>query len=165
MKSSIATVSVSGTLDEKLTAIASAGFDGIDLFEPDLIASPMSPREVAARAADLGLRIELYQPFRDFEAMPEPLFRRSIRRAAAKFDVMAELGAHLMLVCSNVSTDAIDDPDLAAAQLRALGELAAERDARIAYEALGWGRHVRHYADSYDIVRRAEHPAVGLCLD
>ena len=47
MRKSIATVSLSGTLAEKLTAIAGAGFDGVEIFENDLLASPLSPEEVA----------------------------------------------------------------------------------------------------------------------
>ena len=37
MRRSIATVCLSGTLDEKLAAAARAGFDGIELFEADLV--------------------------------------------------------------------------------------------------------------------------------
>ena len=165
MRCSIATVSVSGTLEEKLPAIAAAGFDGIELFEADLIASPLRPDQVATQAADLGLTIELYQPFRDFEAMPEEHLHANLGRAAAKFKLMAALGANLMLVCSNVRPDAINDRDLAAEHLHALGDLAADAGMRIAYEALAWGTHVRHYQDAYEIVRRAGHPAVGICLD
>jgi len=36
---------------------------------------------------------------------------------------------------------------------------------RIAYEALAWGRHVSTWRHSWEIVRRAGHPALGLCLD
>jgi len=165
VRSCIATVSVSGSLEEKLPAIAGAGFDGIELFEADLIASPMRPVEIAKRVTDLGLTIELYQPFRDFEALPAQRFHRNLRRAEAKFELMATLGVDLMLVCSNVSSEAIDDHDLAAEHLHALGDLARGAGVRIAYEALAWGTHVRHYMDAYDIVRRAGHPAVGICLD
>ena len=35
----------------------------------------------------------------------------------------------------------------------------------VAYEALAWGRHVSRLADAWDIVRRADHPAVGLAVD
>jgi hypothetical protein len=71
MRKSIATVSLSGSLAEKLAAAAAAaGFDGVEIFENDLLASPLSPEEVRLRAADLGLAIEIYQPFRDFEAVP-----------------------------------------------------------------------------------------------
>ncbi|GAA3002200.1 sugar phosphate isomerase/epimerase and 4-hydroxyphenylpyruvate domain-containing protein [Streptosporangium longisporum] len=161
MRTSIATVSVSGTLPEKLAAIAAAGFDGVEIFENDLLACPLSPEEVRLRAADLGLSIDLYQPFRDFEAMPVP----DLRRAAHKFQVMERLGADTLLVCSNVSPAAIDDDELAAAQLRSLAELAAEHGVRIAYEALAWGRHVDDYLHAWRIVRMADHPNLGTCLD
>lgn len=64
MRTSIATVSLSGSLTEKLTAAARAGFDGVEIFENDLLASPLAPEEVRARCADLGLSIDLYQPMR-----------------------------------------------------------------------------------------------------
>src|SRR5690242_17137287 len=70
LRAGIATVCLSGTLEDKLEAAAHAGFDGIELFENDLIGSPLSPMDVRARAAELGLSIDLYQPFRDFEAVP-----------------------------------------------------------------------------------------------
>ncbi len=54
MRRSIATVCVSGTLDDKLTAAAAAGFDAIELFENDLVVSPWSPAEIRAGAADSG---------------------------------------------------------------------------------------------------------------
>ena len=54
MRTSIATVCLSGTLVEKLHAAASAGFDGVEVFEPDLVASPASPEEVAALAQPAG---------------------------------------------------------------------------------------------------------------
>jgi 4-hydroxyphenylpyruvate dioxygenase len=37
MRKSIATVSLSGTLPQKLDAVAAAGFDAIELFEADFI--------------------------------------------------------------------------------------------------------------------------------
>jgi sugar phosphate isomerase/epimerase len=48
-------------------------------------------------AGDLGLEITIFQPFRDFEAMPEPLRARNLDRAERKFDVMQALGTDLML--------------------------------------------------------------------
>jgi 4-hydroxyphenylpyruvate dioxygenase len=165
MRRSIATVCVSGTLDDKLTAAAAAGFDGIELFENDLLVSPWSPKEIRSRCADLGLSIDLYQPFRDFEAVPPEILRRNLDRAERKFDVMAELGADTLLVCSSVAPEAIDDDGLAAEQLRQLADRAYSRNIRIAYEALAWGRHVSTWDHSWRVVQRADHPALGLCLD
>ncbi|HEV7826723.1 MAG TPA: TIM barrel protein [Mycobacteriales bacterium] len=165
MRTSIATVSLSGTLEEKLAAAAAAGFDGVEIFENDLVTSPWSPAELRRRTEDLGLAVELYQPFRDFEAVPPELFARNLRRAERKFDVMEQLGAPMLLVCSSVHPAAVDDDGLAAAQLHALAARAGRRGLRIAYEALAWGRHVSTYPHSWEIVRAADHPALGVCLD
>ena len=78
---------------------------------------------------------------------------------------MGELGCDLLLVCSNVSPAALGGIDRAAADLHELGERAAKRGLRVGYEALAWGRHVNDYRDSWEIVRRANHPAIGLVLD
>ncbi|SFL45527.1 sugar phosphate isomerase/epimerase and 4-hydroxyphenylpyruvate domain-containing protein [Geodermatophilus ruber] len=161
----IATVCLSGTLEDKIVAAAGAGFDGIEVFEPDLVASPWSPAELAARCADLGLSIDLYQPFRDLDSTDPARFARNLRRLERKFDVMAGLGVDTVLVCSSVADDAVDDPDLLAEQLAAAAARAGERGLRIAYEALAWGRHVSTWEGSWDAVRRAGSPALGLCLD
>jgi 4-hydroxyphenylpyruvate dioxygenase len=165
VRRAIATVCLSGTLEDKLTAAAAAGFDGIEVFEPDLVASPWSPKELAARCADLGLSVDLYQPFRDLDSTDPDRFARNLRRAERKFDVMTELGTGMVLVCSSVSPDAVDDLDLLAEQLATATSLAAERGLRIAYEALAWGRHVSTWERSWDAVQRAGSPALGLCLD
>ncbi|MBQ6641895.1 MAG: sugar phosphate isomerase/epimerase and 4-hydroxyphenylpyruvate domain-containing protein [Saccharopolyspora sp.] len=162
---SIATVCLSGPLEDKLTAAAAAGFDGVEIFENDLIAAACSPAQVRAQCADLGLSIDLYQPFRDFESVPRDVLRANLRRAERKFDLMAQLGADTVLVCSSTSPDAVDDDDLAAEQLRELAELAAGRGIRVCYEALAWGRFVNTYEHAWRIVRRADHPALGVCLD
>ncbi|MFF7952792.1 bifunctional sugar phosphate isomerase/epimerase/4-hydroxyphenylpyruvate dioxygenase family protein [Streptomyces griseorubiginosus] len=165
MRKSIATVCLSGTLTEKLTAAARAGFDGVEIFENDLLASPLTPEEIAARAADLGLSIDLYQPMRDIEAVPEEDFARNLRRARHKFELMRRLGADTVLVCSSVSPRAMDDDSLAAEQLSRLADLARESGVRVAYEALAWGRHVSTYDHAWRIVEAAGHPALGTCLD
>lgn len=165
MQTSIATVSISGDLREKLEAIAAAGFDGVEIFENDFLAYDRSPRDVAGMVADLGLTITLFQPFRDFEGLPEPQRRQAFERAERKFDLMGELGTDLMLVCSSVSPLALGGIDRAAADLRELGERAAKRGLRVGYEALAWGRHVNDHRDAWEIVRRADHPGIGIILD
>jgi 4-hydroxyphenylpyruvate dioxygenase len=162
---SIATVALGGTLGEKLAAASAAGFDGIELFEPDLIAAPLAPEEVRRRLADLGLVCELYQPLRDIAGVPPELFQRKLRLVRAKFDLMQRLGARMALLCSNVSPQAVDDDDLAAQQLSAVADEAQARGLTVAYEALAWGTHVSDYIHAWQIVRRAAHPALGICLD
>lgn len=161
----IATVCVSGSLDRKLTAIAAAGFREIEIFEPDLLASPLSPREIRAMLDDLGLRCVLYQPFRDFEGLDGARRQAVFDRAEAKFDLMGELGTDRILVCSSCDPEASGDFDRIAADFRDLGERAARRDILIGFEALAWGRHVYDHRQVWDIVQRADHPNVGILLD
>lgn len=165
MRTSIATVSLSGDLAEKLDAIAAAGFDGVEIFETDLLTFGASPAEVGAMARDLGLEITLFQPFRDFEGLPEPQRARAFERAKRKFGLMQELGTDLMLICSNVSPAAIGGVDRAAADFAELGSIAKSAGVRVGFEALAWGRHVSDHRDAWEIVRRADHPNVGLILD
>lgn len=165
MKTSIATVSISGELPEKLEAIARAGFNGLEIFENDLLAFDGSPADVGRMVRDQGLEITLFQPFRDFEGMPASHRQRTFDRAERKFDVTEELGADLVLVCSNVSPVSLGGIDRAAADFHELGERAARRGLKVGYEALAWGRHINDHRDAWEIVRRADHTNIGLILD
>src|SRR3954464_14715906 len=153
MLRSIATVSLGGTLVEKLQAIAAAGFDGVEIFENDLLYFDGSPAEVRTICADLGLRVLLFQPFRDFEAAPRARMQKNFDRAENKFDVMEQLGTDLMLVCSNTAPDTLADDAVAAEALRLLGQRAAQRGFRIGYEALAWGRR----GNTFGRARSEEH--------
>jgi 4-hydroxyphenylpyruvate dioxygenase len=165
MQTAIATVSLSGTLNERLDAIAAAQFKGVEIFENDLLSFDGTPAEIRRMVGDLGLSAITFQPFRDFEGMPQPQRAKVFSRAERKFDVMQELGCDLLLVCSNISPDALGGIDRAAADFHELGERAAKRGLRLGFEALAWGRHVNDYRDSWEVVRRADHPSVGLVLD
>ncbi|MBC7800854.1 MAG: sugar phosphate isomerase/epimerase and 4-hydroxyphenylpyruvate domain-containing protein [Gemmatimonadaceae bacterium] len=164
-RKSIATVALSGTLADKLEAAAAVGFDGVEVMESDLLTFDGSPEDVRRMAADLDLTIDLYQPFRDFEAMPEPQRTRNLDRAERKFDVMQALGTDLILVCSNTQPATLDDDARAAADLHAMAERAARRGLRIGFEALSWARHIRLWGHAWRIVRDAGHPALGLIVD
>ncbi|WP_424929204.1 bifunctional sugar phosphate isomerase/epimerase/4-hydroxyphenylpyruvate dioxygenase family protein [Amaricoccus tamworthensis] len=165
MKTSIATVSISGNFPEKLEAIAAAGFDGIEIFEQDFIAHDGSPREVGDMIRSMGLEITLFQPFRDFESLPSPLREKAFDRAERKFDLMQDLGTDLVLVCSTTHPEALGGIDRTAGDFRELGERAEKRGLRVGFEALAWGRHINDHRDAWEVVRRADHPNVGLILD
>jgi 4-hydroxyphenylpyruvate dioxygenase len=162
---SIATVCLSGHLLDKLEAAAAAGFDGVEIFENDLLTYEGSPAEIRRVAEDLGLAITIFQPFRDFEAMPEPQRTRNMDRAERKFDVMQALGTDLVLVCSNTQDVAIDDDARAAADLAEMAERAAKRGLRVGYEALAWGKNVSRWKHAWKIVQMAQHDSLGLIVD
>ena len=165
MKHSIATVSLSGTLPEKLQAIAAAGFDGVEIFENDLLYFSGSPADIRQMCADLNLEIMLFQPFRDFEGGPRGRLDRQLDRARRKFELMAELGTNRLLVCSNVSPSTSRDNKLIAEDLHRLAECAAEHDMLVGYEALAWGAHVYSYRHAWQLVQAVDHPNLGIILD
>lgn len=165
MRTAIATVSIGGTLADKLEVIAAAGFEGVEIFETDILGFDGTPVDVGRTVSDLGLEIIAFQPFRDFEGMPEPQRSRGFERAKRKLELMAQLGAPRLLVCSNVSPLSQGGIDRSAEDLRALGELARPYGIQIGFEALAWGRQCFDYRDAWEIVRRADHPHVGVILD
>lgn len=165
MRRSIATVSLSGMLREKLQAAAAARFDGVEIFENDLLQFPGSPRDVRRIAEDLGLSIDMFQPFRDFDGVPPAQLLRNLDRAERKFDVMQELGAPLILVCTNAQSDASGDVEFLAEQMHQLAERAGRRGLRVGYEALAWAPQINRFGQAWQVVQRANHPHLGLVLD
>ena len=156
MRTSIATVSLKGPLEAKLEQIAVAGFDAVELFGPDLLRTPLTAREVRARADALGLAIDLFQPLRD---------AGDARRAHLMLALAEQLGAPTLLVCSDVSPTALTDDDALAGQLYDLADQATGYGVRLAFEALAWGTYVNTYRHAHRIVELAGHPALGTCLD
>jgi 4-hydroxyphenylpyruvate dioxygenase len=165
MLHSIATVSLSGTLPEKLQACAAAGFDGVEIFENDLLYFDGSARDVRKMVTDLGLKILLFQPFREFEGAPRNRWQRNIDRAKRKFDLMAELGTDKILVCSNALPDALRDDAVIIDDLANLAEIAEKRGIIVGYEALAWGTHVSSAHHAWRLVNAVNHPNMGIILD
>ena len=165
---SIATVCLSGTLEDKLARRRGAGFDGIEVFEPDLIASPVGPG---------GARRPLRRPRpvdRPLPALPRPgLHRpRTASRAtsaapSASSTSWRQLGADDRAgLLRRSRRDAVADLDRLAEQLAAAAARAGERGLRIAYEALAWGAARLHLGAV--VGRRPAGPTPprwALCLD
>lgn len=165
MKTSIATVSISGSLAEKITAISRGGFDGLEIFENDLVASPLSIAEIRSSVADHGLTIDLYQPFRDFEGVSTDQLAKNLERAKNKFDVMKQLGVSTILVCSNVASAIEQNDALFIEQLGELANLAESHEIQVAYEALAWGKYVSTYEHAWRLVESVNNSSLGICLD
>jgi 4-hydroxyphenylpyruvate dioxygenase len=146
-ETSIATVCLSGTLSEKLESIAHAGFDAVEIFENDLIQFEGAPADVRNLTANLGLRISLYQPFRDLEGIRDPVVRRrTFERLERKLQLMKELGADMLLLCSNVGACS-GDIEVIQNDLLEAAEMAKRYEIRIAYEALSWGTSIQEKAN------------------
>ena len=97
--------------------------------------------------------------------MPEPQRARNMDRAERKFDVMQQLGADLLLVCSNVSPASIDDDARAAADLPEMAERARQTWPARRVRGFGLGPQHQHMAPRLEDRRAADHPALGLIVD
>ena len=130
------------------------------MFENDLhrLAARRPPRS-ARRPPSSASRIDLYQPFRDFEAVARRQLERNLRRAEAKFDVMerARRRPDARLLERLARRDRRRRPRRRAAAPRSPSGRPT-RGLRIAYEALAWGRHVERVRPRLAASSQARRP-------
>lgn len=165
MTLAIATTSVPGDLPQKLEAIANAGFQGVELYEPDFTGYSGTPEDLAKLAGDFGIEITLLQPFHDFEGLEAGQRERAFQRLDAKLDLMKALGAKMLLVGSSTLESASDDIERITSDLRELADIANERGVRVAYLALPWARHIKTETDALQIVEAVDRDNFGLGLN
>ncbi|KAJ5991588.1 hypothetical protein N7522_011795 [Penicillium canescens] len=188
-KPAIATVSLGAAhlhpLTAKLDAAARNGQQGLELFHDDLAqlaktlqlndSSPRTARDYeidAAHAirdlcAERHLRVLALQPFRHYEGLIDPI-RHAERIDELKHWVQLTriLGDSLFILIPSSFLDPseiTDDRDRLAADLAEAADVAFP--IRIAYEALAWGTYINTWEDSWDVIKRANRPNLGICLD
>jgi 4-hydroxyphenylpyruvate dioxygenase len=165
LRRSIAAVSLGGGLQEKLYAIAAAGFDAVELTEAELAYSEMRPAQIRALLDELGLEISLFHTLAEIEGVAEAAFTATVARLQHKFELMVELNATLLRVPANSGMQALDDEQIACDQLATIAELASRHGIRVGYEPMANARFVRRVADACRIVTLAGHDNLGLVLD
>ena len=162
---SIDTVTLSGSLEDKLRVIRDAGFGGIEIWAKDLVTHPGGvPGAVAAIRAS-GLRVAGFQLLKDYEGLDAHLHEYKIDIAESLLDLMDAVGAKLLVVASSTSTYASGDPDKVVADLRALATLAARRHVRIAFGAPAWAKWINEYPLVWEAVRRADCENLGILIN
>ena len=165
MTLSIATSTVPGDLAAKLSAIAAAGFDAVELFERDFTCFAGTAEEFARMVGDHGLTIAALRPFNDLEGLDGPLRTRAFDRLERKFDLMQALGTNRLLLSASTHPEASGDPDRILADLSDLAERAASRGLRVAYLALPWAPHVQTETAALELVGKVDSPGLGLGLN
>jgi sugar phosphate isomerase/epimerase len=159
------TISLAGTLPQKLAAIKGAGFSQVMLMARDLVGHAGGIDDAVRVVKASGLRVTGFQVLRDFEGLSGHLHVYKIDVAKSMLEMCAAVGAKVLLVCSSTSTHATADPDALARDLRKLAMLALPLGIRVAYEGLSWGRHVNEFTTAWDIVCRADAPNLGIGID
>lgn len=165
MTLTVATTSVPGNLEQKFEAISRAGFDGVELYEPDLTGYAGSPVEAAALAKSYGLEIDVFHPFHQFEGLSGADRDAAIARLQTKLQLLQALGAKLLLVDTTTHVDATDDFDAICCDFKVLADAADKFGIRAAIIALPWARHTRTELDALKIVEAVDSPHLGLALN
>ena len=163
MALSVSTTSVPGSLVDKLKAIADAGFDTVDIHEPDITGSELSPTDVGKRASALGLQIGLLQPFRNLEGQPDE--QAAFARFEEKLKLASHIGAKGLLVTSATGAGTAPDDERQVADLKRAAQLAQKHGLILAYMALPWAHSICSDSEALDMVLRVESPNFGLALN
>ena len=165
MKVAIATRSVSGEIHAKLSCIAEAGFEGIELCERDLNSFTGKPEKLAETIRKLGLDIVLLQSFADLEGLRGASRSQVFDRLEHMLELTVALQTKMLLVTSSCHPEASTTTELILMDLRELAERANMHGVRVAYLALPWAKHVRSELAASDLVQAVGHPALGLGLN
>jgi len=158
------TASFACPLDEVARVAKAHGFDGIELWARD-IEPPLSAQYVGELMRSHGLGVSAFQVLRDFEGNETSGLHARLAQAEALMHAMATIGADTLLVCANTDSHSSGDRKTQAADLRALADMAAARQLRIAFEPLAWSRWLNRYEDAWACVEQINHPALGLTVD
>ena len=161
----IDTITLAGSLEEKLRAVREGGFSHVMLSAQDIAGHPGGDAAAVAAVRASGLRPTGLQVLRDFEGLEGHLHAYKVDIAKAMLEICRATGSRLLLVCSSASAHAGGDPGRLAHDLRKLATLAIPYGIRIAYEALSWGRYVSEPLQAWDIVGQADRANLGLALD
>ncbi len=165
MDLTVATSLVPGDLYEKLEVIAGSGFSGVALYEPDLIGAEETPTEIGKCAADLDLRIDVFQSFYDFEGLAGRDRDTAFARLDQKLGLMRALRAKTLLVETSTRADTISDLNTLTKDFAELADRAAEAGCRAALIALPWAAHIRTEMEALEIVSAVDRPNFGLALN
>lgn len=179
----------------RIEAIASAGFTGIEVSMPDLVALAndkdvlSSEREevpgkvnnkyfealrtvagiVNRHCQQVGLEAMLMQPFANFEGWPKDSSARkdAWERVEGWISIMEVLKCKTLQVGSTDTAAEKVNIDRASIveDLQQLADRLAEKGMRVAYENWCWSTHAPDWADVWDICRKVDRPNFGLCLD
>ena len=154
-----------GTLEEKLHAMAAAGFTHTEFMSRDLFENLRGPEYTLGVLKDSGLKISCFQLVRDYEGAPRHEIPQRLGVIEQILDQVQLVGADVLIACSNTAANSIGEPDVLAEDLLKLAELAKSRGVRIAFESLGWGRWLSDYRQAWQLIQRIDHPNLGVMLD
>jgi len=161
----ISTLSLTGSLEQKLAAIRSAGFNAIELGALDLSGSPDGVSGAIGRLRDSGLRISALQEVKDFGGHSGRILAYKLELAKAYLRQMQRLGCRQLIVTPATSAHAAPDLERTAEDLNILATLAIPLGIRIGFKPLSWAPTVYSCRLAWEVIERAGAPNLYLVVD
>ncbi|MDE2738611.1 MAG: TIM barrel protein [Paracoccaceae bacterium] len=160
---SISTASIPGILGDKLIEIASAGFSGVELHEPDFTGFHTTSVELRKLVNDLNLKILLLKSFHDLEGWTGKRKTLAFDQLEHKFDLMEELDITMLSI--EASSAVPDDDCNIVHDLAEAAERANKRGIRLAYMAVPWAGQIKSNDQALDLINEVDNPNLGLLLN
>ena len=160
---SISTASIPGILGDKLIEIASAGFSGVELHEPDFTGFHTTSVELRKLVNDLNLKILLLKSFHDLEGWTSKRKTLAFDQLEHKFDLMEELDITMLSI--EASSAVPDDDCNIVHDLAEAAERANKRGIRLAYMAVPWAGQIKSNDQALDLINEVDNPNLGLLLN
>lgn len=165
IKPAIGTQCFNGDIWEKLFAIHSAGFKGVEIALSDL-KKVESLNDVYNYCSKLGLKVTGVQPFRNLGGWNcDEEFYAKIDELKKTFIIMNQLMTDKLVICSNVLPESSSDMHKIIKQFRTASHLADLRGIKLAYENVSKAKNVSTLEKICDIVEKVNEPNFGICLD
>lgn len=162
-ENSVASVCFSGTIFEKIDAVAKAGFDSIEIMTPDL--EEATPEEIYQYCQSRNISISILQPFRDLEGYSQEKFQERLREFEEMLKICTILRTDTILVCANCDPESSGEMNRVVSQLKQSARLAAKYNVKVAYENLSWAAHYYEFGKMVDVVVNVNEPNFGICVD
>ncbi|TLD05061.1 uncharacterized protein PgNI_09288 [Pyricularia grisea] len=181
------------SIEHRLDLAQKYGYEGIEMFFEDLAhlaeqirqqpnpSSPSTPHTVQtsqlAAATHIhnlcrarNLAIISLQPFLNYDGLVDrDLHARRLTELQHWISLAHALGTDLIQIPSSMlpSSQTTPDLDVIVSDLREAADLglAASPPIRFAYESIAWSSTSDVWEKSFDAVRRADRPNLGVCLD
>ncbi|GGB94933.1 hypothetical protein GCM10011352_21290 [Marinobacterium zhoushanense] len=161
----ISTLSLTGTLEEKLDAISASGFSSVELGALDLSGSADGVSGSVTRLKQSGVGICALQEIKDFGGHSGRILAYKMELAKSYIQLMHKLDCRLLIVTPATSVHVKHDMDKIASDLRALATLATPKGVRIGFKPLSWSPSVNTYAAAWELIQRADTANLGLVID
>ena len=155
----INTVLMGGDFSAKLTAIAEAGFSGVELWQQDVENAVAQTR---AQLDTLNLARTDYQVLLNYDGAVGETRHEKQQEALRMITLATEIGSPMILVAANTTQC---DRGTIVSDLKGLCQQANKAGLRVAYEGMAWSTEVDQCDKAWQIIQQVDEPNLGLVVD